>query len=334
MIRHRAALYAAAAQSRARRLAAGRLGSVAILLYHRVAELRADPQQLAVTPANFDDHLAHLREHCTPVALDDVPRLLRARRLPRRPVALTFDDGYRDNLHAAKPLLERHGVPATVFVTTGYVGAAREFWWDELERLLLLDTDGARAPSVEVPVGQRRERLVVGDREARHRAYVALHPLIRQRPARDIDAALGALRAWAGEPPEGRPRSAYLAVDRDELACLDGGGFAVGAHTRTHVSLAAQPRADPSAEIAGSTADLAEWLGRPVTAFSYPFGTPGVDVHRVSRRLARDAGHRLAVVNWPQRATALDSRFALPRFIVRDWPRERFAAWLEREVLA
>ena len=50
---------------------------------------------------------------------------------------VTFDDGYADNLWNAKPLLERYDVPAAVFVTTGYAGQDREFWWDELETLLL-----------------------------------------------------------------------------------------------------------------------------------------------------------------------------------------------------
>src|SRR4051794_20071252 len=122
-------------RARAGRWLLERRGAIAILLYHRVTALDSDPQQLAVTPEHFDEHLRVLREICTPVELADVPRMLRARRLPKRPVAVTFDDGYRDNLHEAKPLLERHGVPATVFVASGYVGSGREFWWDELERL-------------------------------------------------------------------------------------------------------------------------------------------------------------------------------------------------------
>jgi len=57
--------------------------------------------------------------------------------LPRRAVVVTFDNGYSDNLYNAKPLLERYDIPATIFVTTGCIGREREFWWDELERLLL-----------------------------------------------------------------------------------------------------------------------------------------------------------------------------------------------------
>jgi peptidoglycan/xylan/chitin deacetylase (PgdA/CDA1 family) len=97
-------------RARAGRWLLDRRGAIAILLYHRVTALEHDPQQLAVDPAHFDEQLRVLAETCTPVALADVPRLLRAARLPKHPVAVTFDDGYRDNLHEAKPLLERHGV--------------------------------------------------------------------------------------------------------------------------------------------------------------------------------------------------------------------------------
>ena len=57
--------------------------------------------------------------------------------VPSAGVVVTFDDGYADNFHNAKPLLERYEIPATVFVTTGYLQDQREFWWDELERILL-----------------------------------------------------------------------------------------------------------------------------------------------------------------------------------------------------
>ena len=52
-------------------------------------------------------------------------------------MAITFDDGYADNLYFAKPILERHSMPATVFITGLNIGSSSEFWWDELERILL-----------------------------------------------------------------------------------------------------------------------------------------------------------------------------------------------------
>src|SRR5215217_4356416 len=108
-----------------------------ILMYHRVTELANDPHLLAVTPAHFDEQLAAIRAHGIPLRLQELVESLRQGRTPRRAVIVTFDDGYADNLHQAKPLLERHRVPATFFLTAGQVGQAREFWWDELDRLLL-----------------------------------------------------------------------------------------------------------------------------------------------------------------------------------------------------
>ena len=284
-----------------------RRGAIAILLYHRVARLERDPQQLAVTPERFDEHLTALRATCTPVALADVPALLRARRLPPRPVAVTFDDGYRDNLHEAKPLLERHGVPATVFVSSGYVGAGKEFWWDELERLLLPDDE---------------------------EAYLEALPRMKLMDVAQRERMLVELRAKAGEPEGGAPRGDYLAVDHDELRLLDGGAIEVGNHSRHHLSLAAHPEPVQREEIGSAAEDLAEWLGRPVELLAYPFGTPGVDVSRETRRLARRLGNRAAADNYGRLCTVTASRFALPRFLVRDWPGERFADWLEREVFA
>src|SRR5215212_5224770 len=108
-----------------------------ILLYHRVAKLHSDLWSLAVTPEHFAEHLEVLRQYAHPIRLQHLPQALSDGNIPNRSVVVTFDDGYADNLHSAKPLLKRYDIPATFFLTTGYVGKEREFWWHELERLLL-----------------------------------------------------------------------------------------------------------------------------------------------------------------------------------------------------
>src|SRR5262245_13457331 len=108
-----------------------------ILMYHRVAELPLDPWGLAVSPGHFAEHLQVLHKHGQPLALSRAVARLQEHRLRRGTLVVTFDDGYSDNLYLARPLLERYDVPATVFLVTGYIGGDREFWWDELENILL-----------------------------------------------------------------------------------------------------------------------------------------------------------------------------------------------------
>ncbi len=109
---------------------------VLVLLYHKVAKLNSDPWGLAVTPLHFAEQLETLRQYTTVMQLQQLSQSS-FDDLPERSVVITFDDGYADNFYNAKPLLERYGIPATIFLATGYTGYEREFWWDELDRLLL-----------------------------------------------------------------------------------------------------------------------------------------------------------------------------------------------------
>ena len=98
-----------------------------ILLYHRIGTPITDPWTLAVSPERFEQHLALLRERFQPLALSALVTALQSGNLPARGVALTFDDGYADNLLAGAPLLEQYTIPATVYVTAGHLGAATSF---------------------------------------------------------------------------------------------------------------------------------------------------------------------------------------------------------------
>ena len=120
-----------------------------VLMYHRVAGPRRDPQQLDVRAANFDAQLAVIERTALPLPLDEFELRRREGRLPARAVAVTFDDGYADNLHTAAPLLARHGIPATIYVTAGMIGSTAGFPWDgpdrESEAYRTLTADELRA---------------------------------------------------------------------------------------------------------------------------------------------------------------------------------------------
>src|SRR6476620_2068715 len=145
------------------RKAQGRFGGkVLALLYHRVRpEAGFDPYLLGVSPEHFAEQLEVLPRFGRPMSLQQLVQALRMRKLPHRALVVTFDDGYADNLYHARPLLERHDFPATVFVTSGYLGQTHEFWWEDLARLLL---HPGRLPDVlRLTIGQHAYHWELGE---------------------------------------------------------------------------------------------------------------------------------------------------------------------------
>jgi peptidoglycan/xylan/chitin deacetylase (PgdA/CDA1 family) len=323
-----------------------------ILLYHRVSQLPTDPQLLCVTQRHFADHLEILRKEYNPMGLQELSQVYQEGNLPERAVVVTFDDGYFDNLAHAKPMLAQYDIPATVFVTTGYLGRRRECWWDELERLLLypgilpttltLTLDGKRhhwnlgdAASYSEEAYQRyrtwnvRERVVSGSRQE---LYNALHPLIRPLSDEKQCEVLDALLVWAGM--ERVFRSTHRTLSTDEVRRIAEGGLVdVGAHTITHPVLSLMPPALQQPEIQGSKARLEEILGRPVTSFAYPYGLHS-DYSAETIAVVKQCGFTCADSSYEDNVWQRSDRFQLPRRIVFDWDGEQFARklreWLGR----
>jgi len=279
-----------------------------VLLYHRIAGPRRDPQLLDVSPANFEGQLAVLARTATALSLAEFESLRRAGRLPRRAVAVTFDDGYADNLDAAAPALERHGIAATVFVTTGMVGSHREFWWDDVERLVF----DFSPPSV--------------DAAARLRQYESLIAEVHPMPPHVRESRLAQLRLAASVPEEGR--ASHRALSMDGLRALSARrGISIGAHTVTHPSLARLSVEDQVREMAASIAWLERELGIAVRSLAYPFGTPN-DVAGDTVRAASEICD-YAMSTDSRAAWRWSPRWRLPRVTVRDWDAAQFERRLD-----
>ena len=102
-----------------------------ILLYHRIAEPEHDIYKLSVSPENFENQLIYLSEKFKIISLSELANSLKSKRLNKDCLIITFDDGYADNLYNALPILEKHGIPATIFVITGKIGDSTPFFWEE-----------------------------------------------------------------------------------------------------------------------------------------------------------------------------------------------------------
>jgi peptidoglycan/xylan/chitin deacetylase (PgdA/CDA1 family) len=259
-----------------------------------------------------------------------------------RLVAVTFDDGYADNLEEALPVLEEFGVPATVFVSTNGIDSSREFWWDELEALLL---GPHRLPEeLSCRIGDKRFHASLAHDEAsamdppahsewsvrdgeppptpRHGAYVDLLAAFRNLEAEARAGALDALHAWAERVPVARGTHRPLTSGGlRELAASD--HIEIGAHSMSHPALSGISPKQRWTEIAGSRRELEALVG-PIRHFAYPFGD-----WRGSKRLVRRAGFASACVTASRRRRRVD-RYRLPRCYVGNWEEEAFIENLGR----
>jgi peptidoglycan/xylan/chitin deacetylase (PgdA/CDA1 family) len=313
-----------------------------VLLYHRIADPATDPQRLAVSPSNFADHLAVLAERGRPLPLDELVDRARRGDVPPGAVAVTFDDGYADNLYGALPLLKQARVPATVFISTGVLRNHQEFWWDRLERLLL--EPGLLPGDLRLPIGgqtmawqlgqsavyteddrERHAAWTVEERECptgRHRAYVDLCRLLRRLPGEARDQALAALAALAGNAPG--VRDGHRALVASEVATLaDAQLITIGSHTESHSSLANLTSDMQLHEIAEARQQLQALTRTPVAALAYPFGGPD-DVSDQTVSAARRAGVSIACTTEPGSMRPGVDPLRIPRIVVRDWSRAEF----------
>ncbi|AOY81435.1 MULTISPECIES: polysaccharide deacetylase family protein [Moorena] len=321
------------------------LPGVLILMYHRVAEVDSDPWSLCVTPEHFAEHLEVLRKHHYPLSLQQLTQTIRDHQTIKRSVVITFDDGYADNFYNAKPLLKRYDIPATVFVTTGGIGHRREFWWDELDRLLLqpgilpeilqLNINGstytwelgeaAYYSQADYHFYRHWSASGIEDPSLRHTLYRSLYELLYPLSSHKREKVLEAIRVWANAEPIGR--STHRSMSREELLDLEEGGLIeVGAHTVTHPFLSKLPVALQQDEIEQSKHYIEEILGHPVTSFSYPHGDYTADTISI----IQEAGFTCACCSVVDRVQEHSNSFLLPRVEVQDWDGKTFDRWLSR----
>ncbi len=320
--------------------------NAAVLMYHRIASPACDPWDIAVSPENFAGHLEVLASLPRMISIGELGESLGGGAIERS-VAVTFDDGYLDNLECAQPLLARHGIPATVFVTTAGLHTGGEtMWWDVVGKALLHQKplpallelgqgDAVRTWHVPEagkdhlarwraePYGWREKKRPVPERA---RTYLDVYGHLAACSAQRRHGQVEQLIAWAHaasiDAGPGRDERTMTADEVQSLANQE--GMTIGSHTERHPFLSRVDSKRRWAEIAGSKAALEEVIGEPVEHFSYPNGDlPATGAEEVAR-----AGYRTACTSQSAAAFPGQSLFTIPRLIVRDWGQERFARWL------
>ena len=237
------------------------LRGVCVLCYHAVRAGDSAPADmpfsgLHVPAARLDEELAALRRLATPISAQRLRQAISGERpAPPRAVHVTFDDGYRSVLTRGLPLLERHDVPASLFVCTRPVERRQLFWYDA----------AAREGGAEEVARSRR------------------------RPGAEWGAVLERWSRPADPGDELAPLSPAEVATLGRHPLLE-----IGGHTVSHPRLAGLGVEDQRAEIDGSLAAIESWLGRRPTSFAYPTGRPREDYDDRTIAIVKEAGIDLA----------------------------------------
>jgi peptidoglycan/xylan/chitin deacetylase (PgdA/CDA1 family) len=283
-------------------------GSGVVLLYHRIAAPALDIHGLCVTPATFRAHLDHLAASYRPMSLIQLAAAAEEGRLPDRAVAITFDDGYADNLRAASPLLLERNLPATFFLTSDGLRGVRAFWWDTLAWIFFGPIP--LPPRLDLEDAEGRVSLPTATPAEREGAHWALYHRVRRADAGARERLMGTLSAWSGAVvPEslGRPMTP---MEIEELAAHP--LRSIGGHGVCHLSFSAHAADVLRREVLENRTELEIATGRVVRTFAYPFG----DYDDRSAELVGNAGYRAAVTCRSGLVRPRVDPLRLPRFTI------------------
>lgn len=254
-----------------------------ILMYHRVIDSpAADPFRLGmcVDRAHFAEQIDFLTQLFTPLTVSEVMRRLReGRPLPRNALSVTFDDGYRDFVDNALPVLERYNCPSTLYVSTGGIETGERFWWDRV----IAAFAGTRRARLDLELSDRngRERVLrIGLANRRTALVRTLNALWAEPPAR-LEGLVAGIEADLGSNPRA---SSATRLSLEDVARLDAEAVEVAAHCERHADLTGMRTDEVLRDITESRRRLEDAVGHAIDGFAYPGGRQD---HAVRQTIAR-----------------------------------------------
>jgi len=267
-----------------------RQNSCLVLFYHRVNDLDLDPQLLSISPKKFEDEVKYLKNNFNIISFSEMIQYLQNNELPKMSAVITFDDGYADNYYIAKEILSKYNAPATFFVTSGMIDSEREFWWDELENIFLIDFEIYKP--LEIFIDNVKYYWDIKNKYDAVVVYQNLIKLLHYTNKFQINKTMKYLFDWSGK--KRIQRFTHKTLTKEELKNLASEKlFEVGSHTVNHCCLAFESDEEQYFEMTESKKNLENIIGREITSISYPFGNI-TDINNKTIKIVKEIGYKSA----------------------------------------
>ena len=259
--------------------------SARILYYHRVNDDN-DPFFHAISTDVFDQEMQYIARHYKVVSMSEVLEHLESNSR-EMVLAVTFDDGYQDNYHNAFPILQRYGLPATIFLTTGSIDSGEPLWFERLA--LALKTTSREFVDLDIDIPRR---LWLRTEAERLGANGQIFVIVRSLPDGDRRQFLDSILRQLAAVDDGARNHKMLTWDQVRLMKAHGIDF--GGHTVTHPFISKLSSEEVRAEVSGCKRRIEEERQLPVHHFAYPNGREE-DFGLWNKDCIRTAGYRAAV---------------------------------------
>lgn len=301
---------------------AGCARRLSVLIFHRV---HAEPDPVFPDEPGaheFEQRLRWLSNSFRILPLAAAVEQLRQGTLPARSLCITFDDGYADNHDVAMPVLRKLGLPATFFITTGFLDGGR-MWNDSIiETVRCAHGKTLRADALDLPP------LAITTAQEKRTAIDALIGKIKYLP---MNERLGAVDRVAQQAGIELPRN--LMMSTEQVRAMHRAGMGIGAHTVHHPILTRIDLQRAREEISTGRAALEKMIDAPVNLFAYPNGRPEKDYGAEHVALVRELGFSAAVSTGSGAAKTGDDLFQIPRFTPWQWQPWRASLMLARNLM-
>lgn len=276
-----------------------------VLGWHNIDPTPGFPDPPDVGRRGFAHQLSLLSRFTTVLPLRRALDLIEAGRpLPPRAVALTFDDGYRDNLDLGVPMLARRNLPATFFLVPGFLSGTVTAWWEDLAGAFASFT----APTLE----WQGQRFDLEDPAGRQAAEGAVRTSVKQLDHAGRQEAIAEVAERLRSPAPAGPGPF---MDWDGARALLAAGHEIGSHTVSHAILSRETAAGQRAELGDAREALRTELDVPADTLAYPNGASG-DYSEQTTALAAELGYRCAVTTQAGLASRTGPPYEMRRVIM------------------
>jgi peptidoglycan/xylan/chitin deacetylase (PgdA/CDA1 family) len=309
-----------------------------ILMYHSISDPGIDPWELAVSPSNFEKQLQVLKKIYKVSSVQDIVSRVQKGRLKNKSIALSFDDGYRDNIENAAPLLEKYKVPATFFITNNF-GDGKIYWWNKLANLIL------RTPQLpadfNITIGGEIFNYSIGEESTlneylknlhekwvapgtpptkRSKLFYKLWQLMQPLPPGEIDDLLSQIKNWTGTTEEITYPDTSLISEAQLKKLTNHDLIDIGLHTVNHIALSYHSAEVQEAEIFQNKKQLEQFLNKKITTIAYPYGEYNSTTLDIVKKIGLQAGFTVEYNVVKHTSDPLK----LGRFQVKNWSAREF----------